>query len=181
MKKLYFILFGVTLLLLTLSLAGCLEGDKKTDLLSGLSYKNNTYGFGFNPPEGWTTDTSIPGVIVSFIGPTINNSAINIVVTAGQLEPGETLYSACTQMIDSFPNIFTNYSFISRQNLTINNMSSHEIVIVHDQGITTIKQREVLIEKNGKALVLTFTAIPDEFDTYNLVFGESLNSVKIIW
>ena len=37
------------------------------------------------------------------------------------------------------------------------------------------------IEKNGKTLILSYSAILDVFDTYDTVFEESLSSVVILW
>jgi len=182
MKKLYFILFGVTALMLTASLTGCLEGDKKNiDPLSGLNYKNNDYGFGLNPPEGWTVDTSNQNIIVAFIGPTVDNFAINIVATAGQFQTGETPYMAADKIIENLSIYFSNFSLVSRGNTTTNSMNSHGAVYTFDQGDIALKQKQVIIEKNGKALILTLSSTLGSFDTYNLAFVESLNSVKIIW
>ena len=105
------LIIEITLMLSAVSLSGCFDASEE-DELSGLGYSNTVYGFGLNPPPGWTIDESgSMGTIVIFYGPSKDNFTVNMVITAGQLETGETLSDSIEVIIDYYNNYFTNFSF----------------------------------------------------------------------
>ena len=163
------------LVLLIASLTGCFN-----DSLSGLGYKNNTYGIGLNPPEGWKIDTNDSDAIVILAGPIIEHFTVNIAITGGQINQGQTLNMIADEMIETYPTIFPNYLLISRDNRSINSMDAYEIVFTHYSEIDhLIKQKQVFIKKNTKVIILLFSATVDSYNTYNSTFEECLNSVKL--
>ena len=179
MKK-RLLIIKLTLLLITVSLSGCLnsyDGDK----LSGLGYSNTDYGFGFDPPIGWTSDESgLMGTIVIFYGPTEDNFTVNIVVTAGKLENEETLSGSIDETIDYYKNYFTNFTLISSNSRTINDMPAHEIIYTYIQGVYNLKQKQVLVEKNRKTIILTYSASINSYDNYLNDFEQSAGSIEIV-
>ena len=180
MKKI-FVIVVIATFLICVGFSGCFDG-KDDNALNNLGYSNTLYGFGLNPPEGWTIDESNPDIIVSFIGPTYENGTVNIRIAAGQLETGMTLYdSAMDLMIQYLDTYFGEYTINSITNRTINDMNAFEIIYTIIQNEVQVKQKQVWIEKSRKTLILSYSAISDVFDTYDTVFEESLSSVVIIW
>ncbi len=179
MKK-ELLIIGITLVLLAVSLSGCLDTSEE-DELRGLGYSNTVYGFGLNPPSGWTTDESgLMGSIVIFYGPTEDDFTVNVVVTAGQLETGEALSDGIEEVIEYYTNYFTNFSLLSSNARTVNGMTAHEIIYTYLQGVYDLKQKQVMVEKNRKTIILTYTAIVSAYDNYLSLFEQSVSSIVII-
>lgn len=165
----------ITLVFLAVGLSGCTQEDA----LSGLGYINRNYSFGLNPPAGWTVDENDPfGAIVRFYGP-IDEEGVNIGITGPSLLDGETLSSVVAQTITTYESLFTNFSLISSDSRTVNSMNAYELVYTFTQGTFQLKQKQVAIEKDNKALVLTYSALLSSYDTYLSVFEQSLSSLVI--
>ena len=182
MKK-KFVIVVIAALFVCIGLSGCFD-DNRPDhsALDDLGYSNTLYGFGLNPPDGWTVDESNPDLIVAFMGPTFGNGTVNIGIAAGQLETGKTLYDSAMELMVQYLDIFLGeYTLNSAINRTINGMNTCEIVYTIIQNEVQVRQKQVWIEKNGKTLILSYSAILDVFDTYDTVFEESLSSVVILW
>jgi hypothetical protein len=180
-KKLFWII-GTIILFLIITLSGCTETTEK-DNLYGLDYKNTEYGFGLNPPPGWTTYGTNPNAIVTFAGPMVEDSfIISIAINIRALDGGQTIYKELNKAIINLSEVYEGFELVSRLNRTINGMNSHEIVYtIKSQEELIIKQKQILIEKKNKALILAFSATQNSFNTYDTIFEESLNTVKIIW
>jgi len=180
MKKQGFTLL-IILVLAAMYLTGCTNEQSPQNQLNNLDYSNTDYGFGLNPPEGWVKDESNPDIIVGFSGPLIENFTINMVITAGKLDTGKTLYTTVNELIELYPTYFSDFLLIARENRTINNLNSYQFIYSYVLEDIPIKQKQVLIEKDDKAIILTLSATPNSFDTYKEVFEESIQSVKISW
>ena len=181
MKK-QFAIIGIIILLLTMVLSGCMDSNEEDDL-SGLSYKNTQYGFGINPPMGWTVYGSNPNAIVTFAGPLVEDSFIIIIaISLHALENDQTIYSELDKAILNLSEVYSDFMLISRTNRTINGMNAQEIIytITTPEGLK-VKQKQVVIEKKSKALTFAYSATPNSFDIYNPIIEESLKSIKIIW
>ena len=174
------LIIEITLMLSVVSLSGCFDASKE-DELSGLGYSNTVYGFGLNPPTGWTIDESgSMGTIVIFYGPSEDNFTVNMVITAGQLETGETLSDSIEVIIDYYNNYFTNFSLLSNNARTVNNMTAHEIIYAYLQGVYNLKQKQVIVEKNRNTIILTYSATISSYEKYLSVFEQSVSSIVII-
>jgi hypothetical protein len=172
------VIVGITLVIVAIGLSGCTQ---QQDALSGLGYKNTKYGFGFNPPEGWTVNESgTLGSVAIFYGPTEEGITVNIVITTTQLSTGDTLSNMTNNILAYYENFFTNFSLISSNASTVNGMNAYEIVYIYTQGVNDIIQKQVAIEKNTKVLILTYTGTFTSYDTYVSAFDQSVNSVVIL-
>ena len=147
--------------------------------LSNLGYSNTTYGFGLNPPAGWTTNTSgSSGAIVSFFAP---NNIDNINIVPGQLPTGMSLENYIISEINSYDDSFAD-TLLSNNTRTVNGMNAYEYVFtytVQDYNIE-LKMKQVAVEKNSNLIILTYTAIPEDYDIYYDAFESSVNSLRII-
>ena len=180
MKKII-VLVVIATFLICVGFSGCFDGEDD-NALNNLGYSNTLYGFGLNPPDGWTVDEGNPDQIVTFTGSAYENGTVNIRIAAGQLEEGNTLYdSAMDLMIQYLDTYLGEYTINSVKNRTINDMSAFEIIYTINQDEVQVKQKQVWIEKSRKTLILSYSAISNVFDTYDTVFEESLSSVVILW
>jgi hypothetical protein len=176
MKK-QFIIVGITLLLLAVGFCGCTQEDK----LKNLGYKNTTYGFGLNPPQGWTVNETDQYGAVRFYGPITNNFTVNIGVTKPLgLNETETLSSGIDQILLQLPMVLTNFTLLSRNIVTVNGLNGEEIIYTFMQGALSYKGKQVYIQKNKTVYCLTYTALVDSYDTYNSVVEQSITSFTVV-
>jgi hypothetical protein len=174
------IVLGLTLVLVAIGLSGCTQEDP----LKGLGYINKQYGFGFNPPEGWAVNESgMMGSLAVFIGPIVDPFSVNIVITTSDLASGETLASTIQAVIENYTIYYPNFLLGSESGRTINGLNAYEIVYTYTynytQGIYQIEQKQVAIEKNGKVIILTYSALETSYDAYLAVFEQSASSFKM--
>ena len=184
-KKLFFI--SISIILLALVFSGCTDNNNNSDnggtdsALDGLSYINTDYtpNFGMNYPDGWTVNENDQFGPVRFYGDTINGFQVNLGITEPIPLDGETLTSVASQMEEGYPEMFTNYTYVSSKTFTINGMDSYELIYTFSQGNYDVKGKQVLIEKNEVVYFLTFTAGVDSFNDYIDVVDDSISSFKI--
>jgi hypothetical protein len=150
--------------------------------LSNLGYSNTENGFGLNPPAGWTTEESgIMGTIVIFYAPNDNDifkENINVVPT--ELPSGTTLSSFVDSVQNQLSSYLTNSTLLSSNARTINGMNAYEYIYKYTQGIYDLKAKQVLVEKNSKLIIITYTAGIDGYDTYEYGLEQCINSLKIV-
>ena len=176
------LVFSMTFVLISITLTGCFENDSTgSNALSGLGYQNSQYGFGLNPPDGWTIDENDQLEVVRFYGPTIDGTTINIGISEpSYMAAGESLESVVITILDYYHTYFTNFTEISNNSRTVNGMNAHDLVYTFTQGIYELKQMQIGIEKNKKTFVITFTASIESYDDYIALFEESISSFTIV-
>ncbi len=176
------IIVGITLVLLVIGLSGCTQQDtQQEDPLNGLGYVNNQHEFGMNPPEGWTTDTSgTMGMIVIFYAPINDDIRENINVLVDTLPSGFNLSSYADSAKSQASNYLTNCTLISSNTRTVSEMNAYEYVYTYTQGTYALEGKQVIVEKNSKLIILTYTANTDDYNTYSQSLEQCLNSLKIV-
>lgn len=176
-----FLIIGVAVLLISVGLCGCF-GTTQDDRLSGLGYSNTYYGIGINPPAGWSVLENDPyGAIVRFYEPVEEGMNINLGVNGpGALYTGQTLNSAVEEIIETYTDLFNNFTLLLSNSRTVNGMNAHEIIYTLTQDDIQLKHKMVCVEKNGKVYILTYGATVNSYDDYLSIVEESINSLVII-
>jgi len=175
-KKILFL--SMTLVMIAIILSGCSEND---NALSGLTYQNSQYEFGLNPPEGWTTDENDATDAVRFYGPTLNEFAVNFGVSEPlSMSAGETLPGIYQIILETYENELENFTHISNQSRTVNGMSAYEIEYSYTMFGFDIFGKQVLVEKNRKIAMLTYSALETSYETYLTDFEQSLGSFTMV-
>lgn len=179
MKK-HLVVVGLTLIVIIVNLCGCTNTN--SDVLSGLRYTNSKYGFGLNPPEGWTTqETPTPnGTMIFFIGPatpigpTLGNYSANMLIMIDTSFSGYTLQNLSHKMIEPFLGNM-NFSLLQNTEITVNGMDAFEIVYT----MNLLEQKIVFVEKNTLVLVIVCSTVASTYNTYLTDFDTSINSLVI--
>ena len=173
MKK-QLLIIGITLVLLAIGLSGCT--DTQDDMLSGLGYVNEEYGFGLNPPEGWAVQdlSNDYSVFVYFLGPTEDDFQVNMFISNSTLDIGETLSGITEEFIETFSGD-PNFTLILNNERIVNGMNAYEIKYTSN----ILKQNIVMVEKNKLILVIIYSALESTYDNYSSVFEESINSLVV--
>jgi len=175
---------GIILILFAVGLSGCTQEDA----LSGLGYSNRYYGFGLNPPKGWTVQgkNTSSATVASFLCSSASESEVKIIIFEPATLDGETLDSGVELTLGFYSNALPNYSLISENARSVNGMNAYEIVFnctncfyVENEELE-IKIKEVFVEKNGMVFIIHYSATPDAYDTYLSIVEQSINSFTIV-
>jgi len=168
---------GIIVMLIVIGLSGCTQDTR----LDHLGYANYQYGFGLNPPEGWTIDESGQNDdVVGFNGPTMEGDfAVLYISKPYDLIYGVTLFDVAEETIEYCNTNLSNFTLISKNNRTINGMNSYEIVYTMNISFLPIKAKQVMVEMEGKYFYITFTALSYAYDSYLPVIEQSINSFTI--
>ncbi len=170
--------YGMTLVLL---LAGMLT--LTFNLQPVKAYVNRKHGFSIKPPNGWTVDENDAfGTAVIFYGPVMpetgDNVSINIAVETTNLSLEEYVSSTKSQLASRF----TDYELVSEgsRNIGYIYLKAYELVGVYTQDADDFKNKQVIIVENGKAFVITFMALPTNYDTYLPTFEGGLQTFEFV-
>jgi hypothetical protein len=171
-KKKQVMLDGFLILILAIALSGCTQENGKNPY-----YMNQEYGFEIIPPVGWTVNENTTDP-VKFFCPDKNEYQINVAVKA-PISINESLDQAGEQLIEFYSQTyFKNFVLISSSQRTINNISAFEIVFSQGLEPNLIQQKQVLFERNGTIISVTYTSLVVTYDTYISVVDPSINSFR---
>jgi hypothetical protein len=178
-KEKQHLVIEITLVLSIIFLIGCTQNTEKNGS-NNLQYLNEEYGFGLNPPEGWTiTNESTPFTAVYFYI-IVEKSIINLVIMEPvTLKNGETLSNLTEQALKEYPNYMKNFTLISSNERTINDMNAYEIVYNFTQDNHTYTRKQVMIQNNNEYFTIMYSAIQSSYNIYNDVVEQSINSFTI--
>jgi len=142
-------------------------------------YVNSNNRFSINPPSGWTVDSSgAYGTAVVFYGPTDTGFRVNmnVIVESTSLTLSAYVSAAKTQLSQGL----TNYYLVSEGPKTIGGVDAYELVNTFTQGAFNIKDKQTILVQNQKGYVITSTALQSNYDTYQPVFDESVQTFKLV-
>lgn len=154
--------------------------------LSHLNYSNIRFGFGFNPPDGWSiagnyyigmisTGTSIPLFCRE------NDSYSNISIYIGPLSRYhegnliEQIEKKLEQLNETI-NQNENYTLESHIERTVNGMNAYEFVTTNRYDEYVQKVKEIYVEKDNRIFTISIQGHSDLFDTSISEIENSLNS-----
>jgi len=181
MKK-QILIISIIIFIIFVGLSGCQESEAEKKL-EKLGYANTEYSqkFGFNPPDGWTKDENDLYGIVRFYGPVVDDFNVNLGLSEpGTIGTGETFESLIQEVEKNFPSVFTDFSMISSVSTTVNGIQAHEIIYTYTQGIYSLQNKQVLINKNGVVYIITYAASQSAFDDYELIVEQSVNTFTVV-
>jgi len=145
------------------------------------AYVNRTHGFSINPPSGWTVDESGAfGTVVIFYGPVMPETGgkinINIVAGTTNLTLDQYVSAGKLQLASSL----TNYHLVSEGSRNIGGLDGYELVGTFTQGAFNFKNKQVIFVERGRGYIITFTALPTNYDNYLPTLEESLQTFKLL-
>lgn len=100
----------------------------------------------------------------------------NIVVSRDKLEEGDTLSGYLEKQLAEMPKALPRFRLISNEEIAVNDVPAREVIStwVGDGG--TVRQKQVVIAKNGKSLVFTFTVLERLYQKYEAVLDDFLQT-----
>jgi len=151
--------------------------------LSNLGYVNEKYGFGLNPPEGWTVEDESTTYV--FFGYSVDDNitrTLSFSIHATILDEEESTRGVFESTFEPILNNSTssNVTLISYNERTVNDMEAYEIVAIENRHNFSTEKKLMYVGNNKKLLLIQYVASPDLYNTYDSVIEQSLNSLVIV-
>lgn len=104
------------------------------------------------------------------------NPEWNIVVSRDKLGAGETLSDYLDKQLAEMPNALPRFRLQSDEEKTIDGTPAREVVSTWIGDGGTVRQKQVVMVKDGKSLVFTFTVLERLYSNYSKVLDDFLKS-----
>lgn len=145
-----------------------------------VTYTSETEGFSIDYPDGWNAgDSREPQVKVVIWEKEFGLNPIGI-MAAKYAASGYNLESFAEFQINALPDITEDYISISTEELIISGIPAIKHTYTHTIGPTTYKSVKAYLVENGTGWILGFNSPQKSFDSYESIFGTSLNSFSLL-
>jgi hypothetical protein len=147
------------------------------------AYVSHKHGFSIVPPDGWIVDESGAfGTAVTFYGPVMPETGgrvnMNIIVETTNV----TLEEYVSYINSQLTSVFEDYRLVSEGGRIIAYaLRGYELVGVFTQGTHKFRNKQVIMVEEGKAFVITLTALSTNYDTYLPTFEGSLQTFMLVY
>lgn len=164
----------ILLVLFSIALSGCIDEGNQHNL----EYVNEEYGFGINPPDGWSINDQTYDP-VKFFCPDQNDYQVHIVINR-PVNLNQTLEEIADELLERYEeSYFKNFTLISRVPKTINNMNVYELVYMQGREPNMLQHKQILYQKDETVFTLTYNSLVRDYDTYIAVVDKSIHSFMI--
>jgi len=158
-----------------------------SDVLEAQPYVNEKEGFKIRAPKGWqTNETKLAGLHVIFVKQEEKSenkseikfkSSVNVVSEVTQL-PDVNAYVAAVRV--ALAQFLTDYKADADESAVIAGLPALIIGGTFKQGEATLKNSQLIALKDGKAYIVTATALAEDFAGSKDLFAASLKSFELI-
>lgn len=104
------------------------------------------------------------------------NPEWNIVVSRDKLDAGETLSDYLNKQLGEMPKALPRFRLQSDEEKTIDGIPAREVVSTWIGDGGTVRQKQMVLVKDGKSLVFTFTVLDRLYSDYSDILDEFLKS-----
>jgi len=134
-------------------------------------YEDKTFGSTIAYPEAWTVQENVPGVIAAFLSPRENDNDmfqenVNFVIQdLGGVEVTlEQYVDASKQQLGA---LIGDFKVESEETGALDDgTAAYNVIYTGKQGELVLQWQQAYVIMDGKAIVITYTAEPDSFDTF---------------
>jgi len=138
------------------------------------AYGNVQYGFSINPPSGWSVEEEAGEFPVTFVNyDTFSNINVGVEVTSKTLSEYVAYSKPSLQTLND-------YILVSEGSRVINGLNSYEIVFTMTDDELEYELKQVIIVQNGKAYVISCTALKSEYANSASAFEQSIQSFQLV-
>ena len=146
-----------------------------------LTYRDNVNGFSIAYPKDWETMPQVflpEGIVVGFWRGTDQADPSNYNVGVSEWPSGMSVEDFY-QLARSESETEVGYSFISKDNLTINGIPAIKHTFTFTSEGQTLKAMQVLLVKDDAAWLITIGSTPEFFTTHESTFNAIIDSFQI--
>jgi len=167
--------------ILAIMILGCPEADvreRASDLSKLGVYENEEKGLSFKYPLSWTLMTPgevveksrgvmapATGAVIFVVNERDPDKNVNIIIVPAQKDylTADELEQLEVMLDGEYPKIFTGFKKISAKLLTVAGVQSLEYVAEVDRVGKLLRVKGVMLVKEGRQVILTFTAPSESF------------------
>ncbi|HEX3002444.1 MAG TPA: hypothetical protein VHN82_08790, partial [Methanoregula sp.] len=140
------------------------------------AYTNAEYGFSYDPPDGWTTDTSrSSGEIVSFKDP---SSPAVIAITANTTSGAGLDEVVASSKADLVQQSQVPFTFISERAIEIDHRPGHELIYGASMLGIGIREKMDFVVDGGNVIVFFLTVPASGPGPEEALFDTSIGTVR---
>ena len=125
----------------------------------------------FDLPDDWS-DRSMN----IFTPDESENPEWNIVISRDKLKEGETLEDYVSTQLEEMPKALPRFRLVSEEKVEINNFSGKAVISTWIGDAGTVRQKQIILVRNAKSLVFTFTVLERLHLKYENILGEFVES-----
>lgn len=128
----------------------------------------------FELPDAWS-DRSMN----VFTPDESENPEWNIVVSRDKLDEGETLDDYLGKQIEELPKALPRFQVQSNEEITVNDYPARRVVSTWVGEKGTLRQKQIVLVKDGSSLVFTFTVLERLHQKHARVLDEFIESFNL--
>jgi hypothetical protein len=139
-------------------------------------YTNTEHGWSIKYPLGWKIIEVETGD-VDFI-----DESSEYILYIRVEPPKEFTSNTLDEEIETWREIIKNNSFVitSQGYRLVNNMNSYEFIYKNEDGQSSLKEKRILIEKDGRVFNIIYIAEIDSYDENDSLAEKCIDSFKIL-
>ncbi len=174
-------IFGMMLPLLLIFLSALVFNSQTAK--TSEAHISHKHGFSIVPPDGWMVDESGAfGTVVIFYGPVMPETGGRVNITILVETTNVTLEEYVSYIKSQLTSVFEDYRLVSEDGRIIAYaLRGYELVGVFTQDTHKFKNKQVIMIEEGKAFVISLTALSTNYDTYLPTFEGSLQSFMLVY
>jgi len=147
--------------------------------LESLPYTNDKEGFSINAPKAWNVDESGKlGTSVVFLNTKPDKEGANVFDANINVISGPTKGLDLNNYINGqkkgLPKLFNDYKLVEDRTVDVHGMQGHILGNTFTQGVFQLRDLQLIVVKDGKAYIITGTALESTWDTYKDLMESSL-------
>jgi hypothetical protein len=186
MKKIISLVLATSLLVLF----GCTKNQPISDVtttdiqdtITWQTYEATSHEFTLQYPDTRTFEENVYGSLVMFLSPLGEGDTLkeNVGIAKKELERSYSLddYSTLHHQ-QNIIKIFPDYTEVSNETITINNIEAKKIIYTLTQGDTKLQQETIYIIKDKIVYIITYTALQSTFDEFAQTIDEMISTFEI--
>lgn len=155
--------------------------DEAEEKLNSLNYSSIKYGYGFNLSEKWTgwiyhEDDTYGNILSQFLyRKNVDSNNLSLIISPPSEHDSSSLNYKVLETLERIDN--DNYTLISNQSRTMNNMNAYEIAYstINDDSETIII-KEIYVENNERVFEIFYGGLTDLYNLYESEIEQSLNT-----
>ncbi|MDQ2746658.1 MAG: DUF1795 domain-containing protein [Acidobacteriota bacterium] len=103
----------------------------------------------------------------------------NIVVSRDKLDEGETLEDYLEKQLEEMPKALPRFQLKSNEEITVDDYPARKVISTWIGEKGTLRQKQIVLVKDGKSLVFTFTVLERLNNKYENVLDNFIESFQV--
>ena len=119
----------------------------------------------FFVPEGWVTNNKADFSAAYYSSADSSNVSLQYLIL-DSFEMDKTVEEYFTECEERYKKVFESYELLATEDITMDGVAAKKYTYTVVSGGVTYKQMQAIVEKGSTMYVLTYTALPENFDSH---------------